>query len=177
MINYVKVGKNFMIRKATIADLDKIYEIVREAVKRMNETGNYQWNDEYPLYSDFQKDINEGTLYVSACDDEILGIICLTYEEDDHYDNIDWRLDKKAINIHRLVVNTKHRGKGISKSLFEHAEKVAIETKTYYIKGDTHYINDLVNALFIKFKYTYVGDMKIKHVDGYFKCYDKILDK
>ncbi len=166
-----------MIRKVRLEDLNEIYDIVKDAVKLMNEQGNFQWDEYYPLPEHFEKDINEGTLYVKLIDNEIAGIVCLTYQEDDHYQGVNWRKDSKAINIHRLVVSVKYRGKGIAKSLFDYAEKVAIDTKTFYIKGDTHYVNDIVNNLFINSNYVYVGDMNIPHIDGSFKCYDKILSE
>ncbi len=164
-----------MIRKAKLKDLRSICIVVKEAVKVMNYSGNFQWDEYYPIESDFEKDINDGTLYVSVIDNEIAGVICLTFEEGQEYKNVKWRLDSKAINIHRLVVGIKHRGKGIARSLFEHADKIALETNALYIKGDTHQVNDLVNELFIKYGYTYVGDMNINYIDGNFKCYDKII--
>ncbi len=166
-----------MIRKAKLEDLDEIYSIVKEAVRLMNEQGNFQWDENYPLPEHFEKDINEDTLYVKLIDNEIAGIVCLTYHEDDYYKNVNWSKDSKAINIHRLVVSVKYRGKGVAKSLFKHSEKVAIDSNTFYIKGDTHYVNNVVNSLFINNNYTYVGDMNIPNVEGTFKCYDKILSK
>ena len=54
------------VRAATVDDLDAIEVIVQQVVKAMNDSGNFQWDQVYPLRADFAKDIANGELWVAS---------------------------------------------------------------------------------------------------------------
>ena len=51
---------NFLIRKASMSDLDAVKNLTEACAKKMISDGIYQWNDHYPSKEIFRKDIKEG---------------------------------------------------------------------------------------------------------------------
>ena len=72
-----------MIRKAKLSDLDRIMEIISEAVAEMKSYGNTQWDENYPSNETFITDINNNSLYVYEEDNLIKGLVCIDTDEDE----------------------------------------------------------------------------------------------
>ena len=66
-----------MIRRAVKNDIDIIMNMLPEIKKGMLESGNTQWDENYPLRSDIENDVNEGNLYVYIDEDGLEGFICI----------------------------------------------------------------------------------------------------
>ena len=58
------------LRLATIADLPEILTIVQAVLPLMKEAGNPQWDETYPLQSNFEDDINLSQLWVAVTNGE-----------------------------------------------------------------------------------------------------------
>ena len=60
-------------RKATIADLSSIVEIVNQASQHLKKHGVNQWQEDRPLYERFVTDLDESILYVLEDNQEVIG--------------------------------------------------------------------------------------------------------
>lgn len=163
------------MRKATLNDLDNIMSIIKETVKDMNSSDNYQWDNNYPNENTFENDINNDTLYIKEIDGDIAGFICIDYNEAKEYDELDWSLSEKAAVIHRMAVNPDFRRKGIGTTLINFAKEVASNSNVNYIKTDTHSSNDKMDNLFRKCGFNPIGKVQFRRKEDPFICYENIL--
>ncbi|WP_110112215.1 GNAT family N-acetyltransferase [Bacillus sp. CGMCC 1.16541] len=163
------------IRKGTSEDLLTIMSMVNDTVEIMKEEGVDQWDETYPVRSIFERDIQQGGLYVMEEDDQVIGSITVDQNEPDEYKPIDWRKQGEAYTFHRLVVDPAVRKGGIATKLIAHAESVAKNSGVLYMKVDTYSLNKKAQNVFKKSGYKQVGTMSFHGKDNPFYCYDKIL--
>jgi GNAT superfamily N-acetyltransferase len=184
------------VRKANENDVDSIMNIVSKVVPMLNEEGNYQWNNTYPLKENFLKDIENRNLYV-ACQihtkegsdleqtsqhdvsEGILGFIAITTDQAPEYAPVNWNNEfNVAIVPHRLGVSPFIHGKGVAQLLMKHVEVVARERNILCIRTDTNILNHRMQHIFTKLDYSYIGNIffnKGQYGKLEFKCYQKLL--
>ncbi len=165
-----------MIRKANLNDVDNIMNIVKEIIIEMKESNNTQWDENYPTYDNFKKDVEEGTLYVDEFEGELLGFVCINEEEPEEYKTVNWISDEKALVIHRMGVNPKHRRKGKGKLLIKYAENRAMDKNIMYLKTDTNSMNIKMYNLFKTCGFRFAGQIEFMEKKDPFYCYDLKLD-
>jgi GNAT superfamily N-acetyltransferase len=167
-----------MIRKATEADLDRIMDLIVRVVRNMRAEGIDQWNDDYPIRSDFRADILAGELYLDESDEEprgIRGVVCINQVEPEEYRAASWSREGPAVVIHRLAVNPDFRRRGVAAGFFGLAEDQARRNGCLYLRSDTYSRNAKMNALFVRQGYARAGDIRFKGRVEVFHCYDKSL--
>lgn len=163
-----------MIRLAQIRDLDAVMLIVEKTKKIMHENGNFQWDDKYPLESDFEHDINERSLYVLEENGEIGGFICVNDEEPEEYASAAWQKSGKRLIIHRMAVSPEQRGRGYAGDLFDFAWEKTVEAGAQSIRSDTFSGNIPMNSLFLKHGFSKTGEIILKGKQYQpFNCYEK----
>ena len=164
-----------MIRLATILDVKEIMDIVKETIVDMDKSNNHQWNNEYPLRKDFEKDIENKELYVIEEDGRVSGFACINKDEPTEYKDIKWSKDKEAYIIHRLAIGCKYRGRGNAYKLMKFAESLATENNINYLKTDTMFSNPNAQRLFEKCGYKYTGILRFQGREENFFCYEKVV--
>lgn len=161
------------IQKATVHDLDKILPLVDEAVRFMNDGGNFQWDPTYPNREVFERDISQHQLYIAKDLLRIAGIVCLNYDQPQEYIPLDWKTDKDALVIHRMAIGNTYRGTGIAHKLFEFAETEAKRQNLSAIRSDTNTKNGAMNHLFKAHNYRFTGQIVLRENPDLFNCYEK----
>lgn len=166
-----------MIRKAAMADIEQIMEIVEQTIEIMNREGNSQWDENYPARVDFLEDIRESSLFVQETDGHVEGMVCVNCREPKEYAGVEWAENGPCTVTHRMAVSPESRGKGVGRALLTYAEKIARDNGTFYLKSDTYEINEKMNGMLQRLGYTLRGKMRFKGKPGDFHCYDKRLDR
>jgi len=164
-----------MIRKGNKADLPAIMKMVGDTVQIMKEEQNDQWDEKYPTMSIIEHDVQNGSLYVYEENEQVVGSITVDTNLPNEYLDIPWGQEIPAYTFHRLVISAAVREKGIASSLISHAEKVAMQHNTPYMKIDTYSLNKKAQALFEKNGYVKAGEMTFHGKENPFNCYEKIL--
>ena len=164
-----------MIRKAKLSDLDRIMEIISEAVAEMKSYGNTQWDENYPNNETFITDINNNSLYVYEEDNLIKGLVCIDTDEDEEYKNLNWSLNENCMVTHRMAIDSKFRNGGIAGKLMDCCEEIALSNGVRYLKADTYSINTKMTSFFKKRGYNFVGEIKFPSKEKPFYVYEKIL--
>ncbi len=167
-----------VVRKATHDDLPRILDITKVVVRLLNEEGNYQWNDCYPLEADFLKDLEDEVLWVATVDGQVMGFAAITEDQSPDYADCGWDISIPCIVPHRVAVSPECRNKGIAQRFMSLSEEIARERGYKYVRVDTNKVNARMNSLFLKLDYKYVGEItfkdKEKEVPGMrFTCYEK----
>lgn len=164
-----------MVRKASMEDLAKIMDIIKDTVSEMKNYGNTQWDESYPQARDFARDIEKGDLYVDERDGEVAGFICVNQVEPAEYAGLNWSSKAQAMVVHRMAVNPKFRRQGVAVGMMSFADELAFSRGVRYMKTDTYSVNPKMNALFVKCGYRFVGEMSFLGKEKPFNVYEKML--
>ncbi|MBP3039805.1 GNAT family N-acetyltransferase [Bacillaceae bacterium Marseille-Q3522] len=164
-----------MIRQAVQEDLQTVIQIVKDAVKIMNEQGNYQWHEDYPAISDYQGDLDKQELYVYGLDGQVAGAATISKTGHEEYPSVSWTLPDPALVIKRVVVSPHARKAGIANALFQYAEKIAKEQGIFYLKTDTFEKNEAAQKLFKRMGFHFIGTREVNEKNGSLCYYEKIL--
>lgn len=84
------------LTKATMDDLDRVIEILKDGRNQLAERGIDQWQGDYPNPKQVEEDINKGVAYLVHSDDhETVGAFSIVPAPDPVYDAMDgkWQLN------------------------------------------------------------------------------------
>ncbi len=162
------IGGKEEIVPAKEEDMPAILEIIRQTVEKMRTDLNGQWDEKYPLLSDFLPDLAAGTLYVYKADGKVVGTVTVNGEQPEEYGAINWKYDRAPMCIHRMAILPAFRGRGISKKLFDFAKSKS----QGYMRADTYSENILMSALYLKNGFTKVGEMSFQSREKPFVCFE-----
>eukprot|EP01032_Pedospumella_encystans_P008513 gene8513-10098_t len=177
----VNMSAEIVLRKAKTEDLPSIVRICALSVALLNAENNYQWNDTYPLQSDFEKDIHDDVLWVAEVNGDVAGFAALTTDQSEEYAELGWKPEDTSLVPHRVAVDPAFRGKGIARKFMIKAEELAREAGYKYVRVDTNIKNLVMQGLFKSLGYEYGGEVCFKnkpiiYEKMRFPCYQKILD-
>lgn len=165
-----------MISKATLYDVDQIFQLTQACAKALIANDIYQWNEHYPTRERFELDIKRGEMYTFKSNGLLMGIIVLTSVMDEEYIPIQW-LTKNVSNlyIHRLAVHPKYWGKGIARQLMDFGEAYALEHEYQSVRLDTFSENKRNQTFYINRGYQQVGEIFFPNQSEFpFYCYELV---
>jgi ribosomal protein S18 acetylase RimI-like enzyme len=161
-------------------------DLIREAVRAMNESGLYQWSEAYPNKEIIGDDIAAGTLYkitidgviasgnVIAGGNLIAGIIVLNHQYFPEYNALTWEVnDPHPLIVHRLCIHPDFQGQGFAKALMQFAEAYAVRNQYISVRLDTGTLNTKALALYDALGYRRVGVVSFR--PGFFQVFEKGL--
>ncbi len=144
-----------LIRRATIEDLPTCTQILHTVVPLMNQAGNFQWDDTYPLPDTLAADIRRNHFWVAVLPEDatVCGFAALTMDQSPEYADCGWYfpiplpndcnvasfdlmpvcsvirmrrdVSVEAIVPHRVAVSPLARGRGVASAFFAQAEALA----------------------------------------------------
>jgi ribosomal protein S18 acetylase RimI-like enzyme len=158
-------------------DIPKILALVQECIKDMNANGITQWNEQYPPFGIFSKDIDNNSLYTLKENNEILGIIVLSDVQDEEYRDINWEDSSgRYLVVHRLAVHPTRQRLGLAEKMLDFAELYAKDNGFTSIRIDTFSKNPRTLKLFEKRKYERKpGEIHFPENTEPYYCYEKLL--
>ena len=149
-----------MIRKASIHDLDSIWDLRLKTSALLKIRGVDQWQSILPNQAQFINDIENGEFYVLVIEQKIVAMMALKKEIEHTYDVIydgKWRYDIPYMTIHRIAVDKDFSGHGYGTDLLNYAKKVASSLGYHYLRIDTHQDNQAAIKRFTDFGFVYCG--------------------
>ncbi len=147
-------------RKSNENDINKIMEMIEEAKEYFKSNNIDQWQDGYPNYQVILDDINKGYSFVFIENDNIVASVAVSFEGKNTYDKIyegQWLSIQSYCVIHRLVVDSRLKGNGISSKIIKKIEEICLENNIHSIKIDTHKENLSMQKLLKKNNFSYCG--------------------
>lgn len=167
----------YNFRKANLAELPQIWDILQGAILRRKEDGSNQWQDGYPNTEVVRKDIEDGVGHVLTEGEAIIGYSAIMVNDEPEYANIEgkWLTNDDFVVVHRVAISEKHLGKGLAKKIFGFIEEFALYNNIYSIKADTNFDNAAMIRIFETMGYVYCGEVYFRGSPR--KAYEKVLAK
>lgn len=157
---------DYIIRKATYADIDTLMKVFENAKSIMRASGNsLQWNAGYPSERIVRNDIAGGNCYVVCENDSIIGTMTFIQGPDPTYSHIEgnWSNDKPYYVIHRIA--TAAPGRNLACTMldwaFAHIAPLGYDT----IRIDTHRDNCIMKHILKKNGFTECGVIYLEDGD------------
>lgn len=167
----------YILQKATLHDIPRIWEILQQAIVRRKQEGSLQWQDGYPNEVVIKNDIEKTAGYVLTTDKIIVGYCAVLFNDEPAYENIEgkWLTNGNFIVVHRVAIAGQYLGKGLALRMFKLIEDIALTNNIYSIKADTNFDNKAMLHIFEKSGYLYCGDVYLR--GNVRKAYEKKLLK
>jgi GNAT superfamily N-acetyltransferase len=150
-----------ILRKADIAEVPFIWNILQDAIEQRRQDGSSQWQDGYPNELTIHNDINNGSAYVLTENEIILCYAAIIFDIEPAYEEIQgkWLTNGDYAVVHRVAVSKATKGKGIATKLFENIEDLCLKQNIYSIKVDTNFDNIPMLKILDRLNYTYCGEV------------------
>ncbi len=167
--------KPYEFRKSQKEDLEKIWEILQQAIERRRKDGSKQWQDGYPNQETIQTDFEKGFGFVLTDEDEIIGYVALIENYEPAYEKIKgkWLTEGNFLVVHRVAVSDKVLEKGIATKIFEKIEDYTKSQNIPSIKVDTNFDNPAMLRILEKLGYQYCGEVEFRGSSR--KAFEKVL--
>jgi GNAT superfamily N-acetyltransferase len=102
------------IRQALLEDIDTISDILREAVRWLEETGMPMWRDKELLPESIAADVHSGLFFLAESDGETAGTIRFQLEDELFWPDV---AQHDSAFVHRLAVRRRFAGGDVSSAL------------------------------------------------------------
>lgn len=138
------------MRRAKESDVDKIEEILADAVHFLKESGSPQWQSGYPNCQSVREDIKSGVAWVLTVDKEVAAYAAVVIGRDPNYAKIDgaWKNDvDQYATIHRLAISNSFRGMHLSQFFLSNIISVTSAQGIHNFRIDTYQKNKIVQHI------------------------------
>ena len=166
----MKLTQPISCRPAVESDIEDIMLIVRQARNYLKKHRVDQWQGEYPTQDIFAADIANGECYAVTYGERLAGFFCLTEAPESGYDKITdgkWHGEGKYCTLHRMAIEARFRGTGLSDMLVDFADETAKAKGAECVRTDTHRKNKAMQKLFKRKGYVYRGNVLVSSEPGH----------
>ncbi|MDZ4840320.1 MAG: GNAT family N-acetyltransferase [Bacteroidota bacterium] len=165
------------VRPARAEDLEDIIHLYILCRNDLLGKKIYQWDEHYPSRELINEDFRLGILHVLVFKKEVLGVMGLTEEKEDEYDEMTWHnKSAKAIYMHRLAIHPRYQGKGYGLKMLKYAEVFSINEGYQAMRLSTYITNIPALEFYKKQKYMEVGSFLYAPWEEPFVCFEKIFE-
>ena len=166
----MKLTQSISCRPAVESDIEDIMLIVRQARNYLKKHRVDQWQGEYPTQDIFAADIANGECYAVTYGERLAGFFCLTEAPESDYDNLTdgkWHGEGKYCTLHRMAIEARFRGTGLSDMLVDFADETAKAKGAECVRTDTHRKNKAMQKLLKRKGYAYRGNVLVSSEPGH----------
>ena len=166
----MKLTQSISCRPAVESDIEDIMLIVRQARNYLKKHRVDQWQGKYPTQDIFAADIANGECYAVTYGERLAGFFCLTEAPESGYDKITdgkWHGEGKYCTLHRMAIEARFRGTGLSDMLVDFADETAKAKGAECVRTDTHRKNKAMQKLLKRKGYAYRGNVLVSSEPGH----------
>jgi ribosomal protein S18 acetylase RimI-like enzyme len=163
------------IRIANLDEIDVVLEIVRNAIRYMDENKIFQWDELYPNRTTLIEDIRKQQLYVFDLKGKIIGFIVINEEQSPEFNEVKWKYEGRVFVIHRLTIDPIYHRKGFASKLMDFAENFASENRFDCIYLDAFVNNPAAYTMYENRGYNRAGIVRFRKGDFY--CFEKNVNQ
>ena len=137
-------------RRAQNSDVDKIVQILQDAITFLKKNGSSQWQSGYPNRATVEDDIKNGCAWVLTVDNEVAGYAAVVIGRDSNYAKIDgeWNNDVDSYaTIHRIAISSKFRGMHLTQFFLSNIISLTYAQEIHNFRIDTGEKNKIVQHI------------------------------
>ena len=137
-------------RRAQNSDVDKIVQILNDAISFLKESGSSQWQSGYPNRETVEEDIEKRVAWVLTVDNEVAGYAAVVIGKDPNYAKIDgeWKNDVDSYaTIHRIAISSKFRGMHLTQFFLSNIISLTYAQEIHNFRIDTGEKNKIVQHI------------------------------
>ena len=165
------------IRLAEKKDIDRIMQIISDARESIGRLGIDQWQYGYPTRDIVKEDVMLERSFVVVEDGEIRATFALMLHGEPTYKKIycgAWLSDGEYLALHRIAIESAHKGKGIAEAIIRFIGDFAGENGYSSVRVDTHDGNIPMRKMLEKNGFEYCGTIRL--LDGQERvAYEKLV--
>lgn len=164
------------LRLATFNEIDRIWEILQQAITQRKAEGSLQWQDGYPNPKIIENDIRNGYGYVLDENGSVIAYAAIVFGVEPAYTDIEgkWITNGDYCVVHRVATHNSVKGRGLGTKIFQMIEDLVKSKNVHSIKVDTNFDNKIMLHLLEKLNYVYCGE--INYDGDYRKAFEKVLE-
>lgn len=164
-----------VFRKATEADLPRIWEIILQAKAQMFREGKQQWTEEYPAPENIRQDIGQGAAHVLCREGTVVAYGAVVFTGEPAYEALrgEWLSLQPYVVLHRLAVADEAKRQGMAVRFMQEVEQLALSRGIHSFKVDTNYDNFYMQRVLARCGFTLCGE--VDYPRGSRKAYEKLL--
>ena len=151
-------------RRAQNSDVDKIVQILQDAITFLKKNGSTQWQSGYPNRETVEEDIEKRVAWVLTVDNEVAGYAAVVIGKDPNYAKIDgeWKnnVDTYA-TIHRIAVFSKFRGMHLSQFFLSNIISLTYAQGIHNFRIDTSRKNKIVQHIAVSHNFIERGIIQV----------------
>ena len=137
-------------RRAQNSDVDKIVQILNDAISFLKESGSSQWQSGYPNRATVEDDIKNGCAWVLTGDNEVAGYAAVVIGREPTYADIEGKWENNVdtyATIHRIAVSSKFRGMHLSQFFLSNIISLTYAQGIHNFRIDTSRKNKIVQHI------------------------------
>ena len=151
-------------RRAHNSDVDKIVQILNDAISFLKESGSSQWQSGYPNRATVEDDIKNGCAWVLTVDNEVAGYAAVVIGREPTYADIEGKWENNVdtyATIHRIAVSSKFRGMHLSQFFLSNIISLTYAQGIHNFRIDTSRKNKIVQHIAVSHNFIERGIIQV----------------
>lgn len=166
------------IRKTTLAEFDRVMEIVEHGRAALTAAGVDQWNDGYPSKETVARDIERAVSYTVLWEDRPVATAVILTDGEPDYNEIEcgrWLQNGPYITVHRVATHKDAKRIGVASYIIREAERMARSLAYPAVRIDTHRDNYVMQAFLAKNGFEKCGIIHLRRSGAERIAFEKLL--
>ena len=151
-------------RRAQNSDVDKIVQILNDAISFLKESGSSQWQSGYPNRATVEDDIKNVCAWVVTVDNEVAGYAAVVIGREPTYADIEGKWENNVdtyATIHRIAVSSKFRGMHLSQFFLSNIISLTYAQGIHNFRIDTSRKNKIVQHIAVSHNFIERGIIQV----------------
>ena len=151
-------------RHAQNSDVDKIVQILQDAIAFLKERGSTQWQSGYPSRETVKEDIKNNCAWVLTVDNEVAGYAAVVIGDEPTYADIEGKWENNVdtyATIHRIAVSSKFRGMHLSQFFLSNIISLTYAQGIHNFRIDTSRKNKIVQHIAVSHNFIERGIIQV----------------
>lgn len=151
-------------RRAQNSDVDKIVQILNDAISFLKESGSSQWQSGYPNRATVEDDIKNECAWVLTVDNEVAGYAAVVIGREPTYADIEGKWENNVdtyATIHRIAVSSKFRGMHLSQFFLSNIISLTYAQGIHNFRIDTSRKNKIVQHIAVSHNFIERGIIQV----------------
>lgn len=151
-------------RRAQNSDVDKIVQILQDAITFLKKNGSTQWQSGYPNRETVEEDIEKRVAWVLTVDNEVAGYAAVVIGDEPTYADIEGKWENNVdtyATIHRIAVSSKFRGMHLSQFFLSNIISLTYAQGIHNFRIDTSRKNKIVQHIAVSHNFIERGIIQV----------------